>query len=176
MAALGASALVEADARRSRSRFGRLVNTLLGAGVIAGAANLINLLDLRPGRALKVGLITSAPLLGGGAGGLLAGPIGASAVLLPADLDEEVMLGDTGANSLGALIGLSVVARTGPAGRAAVLAGLAALTVASEKVSFTKVIESTPGLREFDGLGRRTDHADSRPDAVRDSTEPQIPG
>jgi hypothetical protein len=76
---------------------------------------------------------------------------------LPADLDEQLMLGDAGANALGALLGVGLAARTGPAGRAATLAALAALTVASEKVSFTKVIASTPGLRELDALGRRTD-------------------
>ncbi|OLB65959.1 MAG: hypothetical protein AUI10_04530 [Actinobacteria bacterium 13_2_20CM_2_72_6] len=126
------------------------VNTLLGAGVIAGTANLVNLLDLRPGRALKAGVLIGAPL-----GGVAAGPVGAAAALLPADLGEEIMLGDAGANALGALLGVALAARTGPVGRALLLAGLAGLTAASEKVSFTKVIESTPGLRELDALGRR---------------------
>ena len=65
------------------------------------------------------------------------------------------MLGDAGANALGALLGVALAARTGPVGRAVLLAGLAGLTAASEKVSFTKVIEGTPGLRELDALGRR---------------------
>jgi UDP-N-acetylmuramyl pentapeptide phosphotransferase/UDP-N-acetylglucosamine-1-phosphate transferase len=127
-----------------------VVNTVLGAGVIAGTANLVNLLDLRPGRALKAGILVGAPL-----GGVAAGPVGAAAALLPADLNEEIMLGDAGANALGALLGVALAARTGPVGRAVLLAGLAGLTAASEKVSFTKVIESTPGLRELDALGRR---------------------
>jgi len=129
-----------------------VVDVLLGAGVIAGTANLVNLLDLRPGRALKAGLIVGTPLLGGG---LTAGPVGAAAALLPADLGEEIMLGDAGANALGALLGVALAARTGTAGRAVLLAGLAGLTAASERVSFTRVIESTPGLRELDALGRR---------------------
>ena len=128
----------------------RVVDTLLGAGVIAGTANLVNLLDLRPGRALKAGVLIGAPL-----GGVAAGPVGAAAALLPADLGEEIMLGDAGANALGALLGVALAARTGTVGRAVLLAGLAGLTAASEKVSFTKVIESTPGLRELDALGRR---------------------
>jgi hypothetical protein len=65
------------------------------------------------------------------------------------------MLGDTGANSAGALLGAALVERTGRGGRCAALAVLTALTLASERVSFTRVIESTPGLRELDALGRR---------------------
>ncbi len=141
--------------RRSAAR--RLVDVGLGAGVIAGTANLLNLLDLRPGRALKAGLVVATPLLPGRSGGLVAGPLGATAGLLRDDLDEQIMLGDTGANALGARLGLALVARCGTGGRAALLAGLAALTAASEKVSFTSVIEATRGLRELDALGRRTD-------------------
>ena len=63
-------------------------------------------------------------------------------------------LGDAGANALGALLGTAFVARSGTAGRLAALAGLVALTAASEKVSFTQVIQRTPGLRELDELGR----------------------
>jgi hypothetical protein len=87
--------------------------------------------------------------------------MGAAAAILPADLDEQVMLGDAGANAYGALLGVALAARTGRIGRAGLLAGLVALTAASEKVSFTKVIESTPGLRELDRLGRRPDGADA---------------
>src|SRR6266511_2463652 len=121
-------------------------------------SNLVNLLDLRPGRALKAGLLTGVPLaLTRGTGGdLAAGASGAAAALLPADLGEEIMLGDAGANALGAVLGTAVVAGTGRLGRAGVLTGLVALTLASEKVSFTRVIERTPVLRELDALGRRT--------------------
>jgi UDP-N-acetylmuramyl pentapeptide phosphotransferase/UDP-N-acetylglucosamine-1-phosphate transferase len=148
-ASLAAAALLPPGSSR------RLVDTLLGAGVIAGTANLVNLLDLRPGRALKAGLLLGAPLATGRYGGLAAGPVGASAALLPADLGEDVMLGDCGANALGALLGVALAARTGTAGRAVLLGALAGLTATSERVSFTKVIEGTPGLRELDALGRR---------------------
>jgi UDP-N-acetylmuramyl pentapeptide phosphotransferase/UDP-N-acetylglucosamine-1-phosphate transferase len=157
IAGVGAGALVAAALlpdRRGRGRLGRAAEVALGAGVIAGSANLMNLLDLRPGRALKAGLLVGAPLTATRAGGLVAGPVGASASLLPADLGEEIMLGDSGANALGALLGVSATARTGLFGRAAMLAGIAALTAASEKVSFTKVIERTPVLREIDAWGR----------------------
>ncbi|GAA1380346.1 hypothetical protein GCM10009661_54970 [Catellatospora chokoriensis] len=157
IAGVGAGALVAAALlpnRRKRGGFGRAAEVALGAGVIAGSANLFNLLDLRPGRALKAGVLVGVPLTATRSGGLAAGPVGASVGLLPADLGEEIMLGDSGANALGALLGVSATARTGLFGRAAMLAGIAALTAASEKVSFTKVIERTPVLREIDAWGR----------------------
>ncbi|GIF70105.1 hypothetical protein Ais01nite_81400 [Asanoa ishikariensis] len=153
-AALAASALLAAD-RPGRGRLGTAVDVALGAGVIAGTANLFNLLDLRPGRAIKAGALVAAPLAAGPARGLVAGPLGAAAGILPDDLGEEVMLGDAGANAFGALLGVALAARTGPVGRAALLAGLAGLTAASERVSFTQVIARTPVLREIDALGRR---------------------
>jgi UDP-N-acetylmuramyl pentapeptide phosphotransferase/UDP-N-acetylglucosamine-1-phosphate transferase len=170
-AAVAASALLAADpVARARGRHGgapgqvrgrwsgtpgRTAEIILGAGVIAGTANLVNLLDLRPGRALKAGILLGGPLLGGAGGGIAAGAAGAAAGLLPTDLDERVMLGDCGANALGAVLGVALAARTGWVGRAALLAGIGALTASSEKVSFTEVIQRTPGLRELDALGRR---------------------
>jgi hypothetical protein len=158
-AGLAAAALLAAQprGRRSHRPAGRAaaLDVLLGAGVIAGTANLLNLLDLRPGRALKAGLLIGVPLAAGPAGGLAAGPVGAAAALLPADLDERIMLGDSGANALGALLGVALAARTGPVGRAAILAVVGGLTAASERVSFTAVIERTDWLRRLDEFGRR---------------------
>jgi hypothetical protein len=131
-----------------------LVDGVLTTGLVAGTANLVNLLDLRPGRAAKAGALTAVATLGGPAGGLVAGPLGATLGVLPADLGERVMLGDSGANALGALVGLRLAELPGRASRVGLLAGIVALTLASEKVSFTRVIEATPGLRELDRLGR----------------------
>lgn len=131
------------------------LDRIVAGGVIAGTANLLNLLDLRPGRALKVAIGLGSATVGGAAGGVVAGPLGASVGLLPDDLAERTMLGDGGANAIGAVLGLRLAAAGGPLWRAGVLGVLAALTLASEKVSFTKVIESTPVLREVDALGRR---------------------
>jgi UDP-N-acetylmuramyl pentapeptide phosphotransferase/UDP-N-acetylglucosamine-1-phosphate transferase len=152
-AALAASALL-APGRPRRGVGGATADVLLGAGVIAGTANLINLLDLRPGRALKAGALLGVPLSLGPGGGLAAGALGAAGALAPADLGEEIMLGDAGANALGALLGLALAARTGPLGRALALTVLGGLTAASERVSFTKVIQDTPWLRTIDELGR----------------------
>ena len=153
---IGATGLVAAALLPSRRRgLRRAAEIGLGAGVIAGTANLVNLLDLRPGRALKAGLLLGGPLAASRVGAAVAGPVGAAAAVLPDDLGERVMIGDCGANALGALLGVGLVARTGIAGRAALFAGIAALTAASERVSFTAVIEATPGLRDLDRLGRR---------------------
>ena len=65
------------------------------------------------------------------------------------------MLGDAGANALGALLG-AAAARTLPRpARLGLLAAIVALTVASEKVSFTRVIADSPPLHWLDMLGRR---------------------
>jgi len=129
---------------------------LLTTGLVAGSANLVNLLDLRPGRAAKAVAVAAAVGVGGPAGGLVAGPLGAVLAELPADLGERVALGDCGANALGALLGLRLALLPSTAARAGLLAAVTALTLAGERVSFTRVIEATPVLRELDRLGRRT--------------------
>ena len=132
------------------------VDTLVGGAVVAGSANLLNLLDLRPGRALKATMVLAAMTAPSPRSAAAAGAAAGAAIgLLGPDLSGEAMLGDTGANSAGALLGAALVQRTGRRGRWAALGVLTALTLASEKVSFTKVIESTPGLRELDAWGRR---------------------
>ena len=65
------------------------------------------------------------------------------------------MLGDAGANALGAMLGAAAAIALPRPARVAVLAVVAGLTAASEAVSFTKVIERTPPLRWLDMLGRR---------------------
>jgi len=154
-AGLAASALV--GSRHDGGR--RVTDVLLGAGVIAGLANFVNLLDLRPGRAIKAAAVIGAPLAAGRGGAVAAGTLGAAAAMLPSDLNEEIMLGDAGANALGALLGVALVARGGTASRAVVLGVLAGLTAASEKISYTKVIQDTPWLRRLDELGRRPPQA-----------------
>jgi hypothetical protein len=132
---------------------GSPADVILNAGLVAGGANLLNLFDLRPGRALKVAAASGA-LLGAAGQGSVAAPLGAGLALLPEDLGERAMLGDAGANALGAMLGASAAGLSRPA-RIALLAGIAGLTAASEKVSFTKVIARTPALNWLDMLGRR---------------------
>ncbi|SDD20581.1 hypothetical protein SAMN05660690_3633 [Geodermatophilus telluris] len=152
VAGIGAAAAVTALlTRRDRG----VADAVLTTGLVAGTANLVNLLDLRPGRAAKAGALAAALTVRGPAGGLVAGPLGAALAVLPDDLGERVMLGDAGANALGALLGLRLAAVPSRPVRTGLLAAVTALTLASERVSFTRVIEATPGLRELDRLGRR---------------------
>ena len=143
---------------------GAPADVVVNAGLVAGGANLINLFDLRPGRAIKVATLSAALIAAGSGerdgayrGGIaaVAAPLGAGLAMAPEDLGERAMLGDAGANALGAMLGCAAAASLSRPARIALLAGIVALTAASEKVSFTKVIERTPALRWLDMLGRR---------------------
>jgi UDP-N-acetylmuramyl pentapeptide phosphotransferase/UDP-N-acetylglucosamine-1-phosphate transferase len=141
--------------------------------LIAGAANLLNLFDLRPGRAIKVTLVAAATLglTSGSGAAAAAAPVGAALAVLPEDLGERAMLGDAGANALGGMLGAAAAAALPRSARVAVLAVVAGLTAASEVVSFTRVIERTPPLRWLDMLGRRPAAAGA-PDGGRGAGEP----
>jgi UDP-GlcNAc:undecaprenyl-phosphate/decaprenyl-phosphate GlcNAc-1-phosphate transferase len=131
-----------------------LADTVINAGLIAGGANLLNLFDLRPGRAAKVALIAGGLLAPAGTGASAA-PLAAAAALVPEDLGERAMLGDAGANALGAMLGTAAATSLPRPARLAALGVITGLTAASEVVSFTKVIERTGPLRWLDMLGRR---------------------
>jgi hypothetical protein len=157
---LAAAALAGTGRRRSGRRSTR-ADLLINGALVAGCANLLNLFDLRPGRAIKVGALAALPgTLSGSA--VTAAPLGAALALLPEDLGERAMLGDAGANALGALLGLSAAHLPRPV-RLGILTGVVALNAASEFVSFTKVIQATPALRWLDQLGRRPVVPEARP-------------
>lgn len=186
--ALAASALVGSKATSVGAKAADLVlNTVL----IAGTANLANLLDLRPGRALKATVLVAAPLSylscaaaktpasgasdapsvkpvspasaasaqrfsGASAQRLLASGLNAAAITaLVEDLQETTMLGDTGANAAGALLGTALAANDSWKLRLGTALSVVGLILASEKVSFSKVIAANPALNWLDQLWRR---------------------
>ena len=191
--ALAASALV---GTKATSVGGKVADLALNTVLIAGTANLANLLDLRPGRALKATVLVATPLsyfscaaaktpasgasvtsatasVASGASGapsakpvspaspasaqrLLASGLNAAAITaLVEDLQETTMLGDTGANAAGALLGTSLAANDSWKLRLGTALGVVGLILASEKVSFSKVIAANPALNWLDQLWRR---------------------
>lgn len=163
--ALAASALVGSKAT---SVGGKVADLALNTVLIAGTANLANLLDLRPGRALKATVLVAMPLSyfscaaaktpasPASAQRLLASGLNAAAITaLVEDLQETTMLGDTGANAAGALLGTSLAANDSRKLRLGTTLGVVGLILASEKVSFSKVIAANPALNWLDQLWRR---------------------
>lgn len=163
--ALAASALVGSKAT---SVSGKAADLALNTVLIAGTANLANLLDLRPGRALKATVLVATPLSyfscaaaktsasPASAQRLLASGLNAAAITaLVEDLQETTMLGDTGANAAGALLGTSLAANDSWKLRLGTTLGVVGLILASEKVSFSKVIAANPALNWLDQLWRR---------------------
>ena len=128
----------------------RLADRSMDTALIAGTANFTNLCDLRPGRAAKVTLALAAGLVGVGAAPVL----GTAAGCLPSDLRERSMLGDCGANALGAAVGTVAAAWLPRPAKLGVLLAVVGLNLASERVSFTAIIDGTPALRWLDHLGR----------------------
>jgi UDP-GlcNAc:undecaprenyl-phosphate/decaprenyl-phosphate GlcNAc-1-phosphate transferase len=131
---------------------------LLATAVLVLATNLWNLLDLRPGRAVKALALVGLGLTLGAwdarpaaALGLLLGPV---LVLGFWDVSERAMLGDTGSNLMGALAGLWIVLALGATGQLVALAIILAVTVYGEFRSISALIERTPVLRTLDSIGR----------------------
>jgi Glycosyl transferase family 2 len=119
--------------------------SLSGALVVGLSANALNQLDTRPGRALKAYLLAAIPV---------GAPLSVAVLLSPYDLREMVMLGDTGANALGALLGLNSVERVTGRGRWLLIGALVGLTALGERTSLGQLIERSPVLRRLDEWGR----------------------
>jgi hypothetical protein len=117
-----------------------------GAILVALAANMLNQLDTKPGRALKAYLAASVPL---------GAPKGIAVLLLPYDLGEMTMLGDSGSNALGAVLGLRSVSKFTERQRWSAIAALAGLTILGERRSLGALIERTPVFRTLDAWGRQ---------------------
>jgi len=121
--------------------------SLSGAVLVGLSANLVNQLDTKPGRALKAYLAASIPL---------RAPKAMAVLLAPYDLREMAMLGDSGSNTLGAVLGFESVGRFTERQRWSAIAALAGLTLLGERHSLGALIERTPVFRELDAWGRQT--------------------
>jgi len=131
---------------------------LVDLALLLLTTNLFNLLDLRPGRVEKalvlllagvcLGAMTAFPLE---LLGIFIGPVMIGAF---ASLRERGMLGDAGANLVGAIAGVSLIVTLGTDARAIALAIVALLTVYGEFRSISAAIERIPPLRALDRVGR----------------------
>jgi UDP-N-acetylmuramyl pentapeptide phosphotransferase/UDP-N-acetylglucosamine-1-phosphate transferase len=127
-----------------------------GVVLVAACANVWNGLDVRPGRAIKFGLVAFLGLASVDVVLLptLPGVALGSAAALWFDLNERVMLGDGGANLLGFTIGLGLYLVL-PGWGVVVAAAVAVVTNAiGETFTLSRVIDDVPPLRWFDALGR----------------------
>ena len=153
--AVGALAL----AAYATSGLGReALDYLVDLALLLLATNFANLLDLRPGRVEKALALVGAGLCLGywtlepvELLGLFIGPVVVGAWFT---LRERAMLGDTGSNLVGALIGIWLVTTLSDPGRLVALAVLAILTVYGEFRSLSSAIERIPLIRRLDSLGR----------------------
>jgi UDP-N-acetylmuramyl pentapeptide phosphotransferase/UDP-N-acetylglucosamine-1-phosphate transferase len=148
VAALAASSAVALASHASVARL------LLGVPLIAGMTNLVNLLDVAPGRSLKFGALMAVSLAAVTSSAVLWATIGACLGLLPWDLRERGMLGDAGSNVLGFVLGVGLYDRLSTAGIAIALAMILVLHALAETVTLSRIIDATPPLRWFDRLGR----------------------
>jgi len=130
-----------------------IVNTL----IIALSTNLMNLFDLRPGRAIKVYLVIIIPIYTTLTGYTKVFPL----LILPnvlayfnIDLKARGMMGDTGSNVLGISIGVLMALGYGIKVRLAWLVFLILMHLITEKFSLTKIIEKNRVLKFIDNLGR----------------------
>lgn len=142
---------------------GPTVTALIAAAVVALAANAVNLLDVRPGRALKgaallsflavIGCLATPPPLPVNQVAAWAAPFGASLALWREDHKGSLMLGDSGANVLGASAGL-LAASSPLVWQGGLLLLLVLLHLYSEKRSLSELIEAVPILARVDRWGR----------------------
>jgi len=131
-----------------------IINTL----ILALFTNTLNLLDLRPGRAIKGFLIFFLAILAAARGSidlLLISPLlGAILAYFPSDLKARAMMGDAGSNVLGFSLGYLAAFSLSMTARLAVLIILVGIHLYTEKFSLTKTIENNILLRGIDELGR----------------------
>lgn len=147
-----------------------IVGLLAGTVLIAGAANLLNLLDLRPGRALKsygllaglawlIMLVSATARVEGSYSwmGLVVLAVvfaGPALAVWRYDIGERGMLGDAGANPAGALAGVALAVALPLWGIVVAAVAVVVLNIISERVSFSQVIGANRVLRWLDALGR----------------------
>ncbi|ATW24071.1 hypothetical protein [Candidatus Formimonas warabiya] len=154
-AAMGGIIAILAALLISTTWWDMVLNVLL----IALMSNIFNLLDVRPGRSIKVFLLCASLVvifLPSDTTTILLYPLaGAVSAYLVYDLHAKSMMGDTGSNVLGLALGLALASGGNLGARISVVAGLVLLHIVSEYCSFTRIIDHNKILGLLDRLGRR---------------------
>lgn len=127
---------------------------LPGALLVALSTNGLNLLDLRPGRALKVFFLFALPLGFRAGESFLWAALGPAVAFWPWDLGGRAMLGDAGANPLGFIVGYGLIATASPVVIGLGVLGFGLLHLYSERASISQAIDRIGWLRFLDQLGR----------------------
>lgn len=124
--------------------------------VICLSANTLNLLDLRPGRAVScwwLGMLALGISPAASYAGELLLPVFIPAIWLSVlDRSAKVMLGDAGSNVLGAVLGLAIVVSLGLPAKIVIVILMAAVNIYSEKYSISRLIENNAVLTRLDRL------------------------
>lgn len=132
-------------------------NIIVATLVVALSTNMMNLFDLRPGRAIKAYVILAIIIF------LASAKFNREVMMLivPAvlayfyfDLRALTMMGDAGSNVLGVSIGVFIVSSFDLPVQLVSLVLLVAIHVLTEKFSLTKIIENNRFLNYVDKLGR----------------------
>jgi UDP-N-acetylmuramyl pentapeptide phosphotransferase/UDP-N-acetylglucosamine-1-phosphate transferase len=129
-----------------------IINTL----IIGLTSNIINLFDVRPGRAIKIFFVISLYLIFfAKVYNYLTILLGSLLAYFPMDIKSKAMLGDTGSNFIGIILGSAIaMSEQEILNKLTFLAVLITFNIISEKVSFSKTIEKNKILRFIDELGR----------------------
>jgi len=135
-----------------------IIEIIVNALIIALFTNLINLLDLRPGRALK-GFLTISTLfiivgLSREVRIIFSSFIAYAIGYFPQDIKAKSMMGDVGSNTLGVILGIVTVISYTMTAKYVVLALLILVHILTEKYSITEIIKKNPILNFIDELGR----------------------
>ena len=140
---------------------GQLKDKILAILLLALSANGLNLLDRQPGRALKaffLGSLLFPVLTGSGELLRLLLPLLVPAlVVAPLDLGERAMLGDSGANLLGAALGVAALYHPSFSARLLTVLFWLAVHIYAEFFSISRLIERNLFLRYLDRLGCNND-------------------
>lgn len=130
----------------------------LNTALILLMTNLLNLFDLRPGRALKLFMMLGLVLFILGmtfeSKNIFSIVLGYCIVYLPQDLKGKSMMGDAGSNILGMTLGIISAVSLGLTQKLIALSILFMLNIAAERYSLTDLIKKNYVLNLLDQLGR----------------------